>query len=105
MGAAATCHLLSLGLLKSPGPLGPPEASEEGRPSPPGPGPGRRRARRAGVPSERTQTSDVVIFFNARPPEVPTPSLGPVLHPESFFDAPGALRGPVDADNSGKPPS
>ena len=29
-------------------------------------------------------------FFNTRSPEVPTLSPGPVFHPESFFDGPGA---------------
>ena len=30
------------------------------------------------------------VFFNTGSPEVPTLSLGPFFHPESFFDGPGA---------------
>ena len=38
----------------------------------------------------RPQTSDVLILFNTRSPDVPTLSPGPAFRLESFFDGPGA---------------
>ena len=57
---------------------GPPARPESARDRPPGPSRG------------PAQTSDAVIFCSAGSPEVPTLSLGPAFHAESFFDGPGA---------------
>ena len=53
---------------------------------------------------EYSQTPDVVIFSQRWPPGVRRPSPGPVFHPESFFDGPGAGRGPPEAENIEKQP-
>ena len=51
-----------------------------------------------------TLTPDVAIFLQRRHPEVWTLSPGPVFHPESFFDGPGAGKRPSEAENVDKPP-
>ena len=47
---------------------------------------------------------DEHFFSQRRPPEVWRPFLGPVFHPGSFFDGPGAGRRPRGAENVEKPP-
>ena len=44
-------------------------------------------------------------FFNTRSPDLSTTSQGPFFRPGSIFGAPGALRGPPEAENYEKPPS
>ena len=44
------------------------------------------------------------VFSQLGPPGVPTPSLGPVFHPASFLDGPGAQKRPPEAENCQKLP-
>ena len=83
--------------------LGPPSAPA---PREHGEGPGRRRIG-SGIGEVGAAGPDIRCrdFFNTRSPEAPTLSPGPVLRPGSFFDAPGALRGPPEAENGEKFPS
>jgi len=56
-------------------------------------------------PEPSPQTWRRLDLFRTSAPEVPTPGPGPLFHPESFFDGPGARRGPPEAENNEKPPS
>ncbi|CAK0811602.1 unnamed protein product, partial [Prorocentrum cordatum] len=47
---------------------------------------------------------DVAISSQSRPPELWTPSPGPVLPPASFLDGPEAWRGPSEAEHGERPP-
>ena len=57
----------------------------------------------ARAPPLHPLTPDVAIFLQRRHPEVWTLSPGPVFHPGSFFDGPGAGKRPLAGDALGGP--